>query len=114
MWGFFNSVAERGKSQIFSKFTVPGLVTPAVQWLGLVASTALVGEPSGMVGEASGMDPKKKIVIESFLLLTVLEYVYPTNCIGILDGNGLHSFHGPGQNEHAGPLIQKRSGISGW
>ena len=60
MWGFLNSVAGRGKSQIFSKFTVPGLVTLAVQWLGLVASTALVEEPSGMVGEASGMDKKKK------------------------------------------------------
>ena len=66
------------------------------------------------VKRQQGVDQKKKIVIESFLLLTVLEYVYPTNCIGILDGNGLHSFHGPGQNEHAGPLIQKRSGISGW
>ena len=107
MWGFLNSVAGRGKSKIFSKFTVPGLVTLAVQWLGLVASTALVGEPSGI-------DHKQKIVIESFLLLTVLEYVYPTNCIGILGGNGLQSFHGPGQNEHTGPLIQKRSGISGW
>ena len=74
MWGFFNSVAERGKSQIFSKFTVPGLVTPAVQWLGLVASTALVGEPSGMVGEASGMDQKKKNSYRKFSV---------ANCPGI-------------------------------
>ena len=47
------------KTQIFSKFTVPGLATLAVQWLGLVASTALIGEPSGMVGEASGKAKKR-------------------------------------------------------